>query len=365
MFIARIFTAALLVLVLSACVGAGVPRSSVSSPQPVPALPSAAPSTEPSDAAEPSPTASAPTESGEHAATGLALVQFPGGNDDPASQVFVAAPDGNLRQVTGMSGTLPGAAWPVWSPDRSQITFQGPKVGSPGVKGLIGVVNADGTGERYLSEGTNPRWSPDGTRLLVEEVDDVTSEPPSMFIVDVASDEVTDIGQGFNPQWLGDGEVVSFNRVVEQSGGAFASVLFTMSLDGGEPVEMAPETDAFWSPDGSSVLFVREGNITLAAADGSNPMDLATGFAPVWSPDGTRVVFAYDHDQDGTPILAVVDLEGSEIWSGVSGTTPTWSPDGSRIAIEVPYPEASVQVLDAATGELLWETVGMHPAWSN
>ncbi|MEO7295018.1 MAG: hypothetical protein ABIZ57_02655 [Candidatus Limnocylindria bacterium] len=360
----RIFTAALVVLALAACGSTAAPLpSDVARPSATPTPVKAAPPSAPAAPSEPVPSAS--DEPGEHPATGLALVQFPGGSDDPASQIFVVAADGSLRQVTGLSTAMPGTNVPVWSPDRSQIAFHGPKVGSVGVKGQVAVVNADGSGERQVSEGFSPQWSPDGSRLLLEEVDDVTSEPPSMYLVDPATGELTDLGQGFDPKWVADGETISFSRVVELPDGAFTSALFTMSLAGGEPLELARETEAFWSPDGSAVLLVHDGTISVAAPDGSDARVLADGFAPAWSPDGSSVVVAYDFDQDATPILALVDLEGDELWSGVAGSVPTWSPDGSRIAVEVPYPMPTVQVLDASSGEVLWEVEGSAPAWGS
>jgi Tol biopolymer transport system component len=108
-----------------------------------------------------------------------------------------------------------------------------------------------------------------------------------------------------------------------------------------------------------------QGTLSLASPDGTAARELAEGFAPVWSPDGTRIVLAYEHDQDATPVLAVVDLDGQRIWSGVSGATPSWSPDGTRIAVEIPYPEPKVQILDAASGAVLWEVEGSQPAWTN
>ena len=79
----------------------------------------------------------------------------------------------------------------------------------------VSVVNVDGTAERVLSLGELPRWSPDGLRLLVSEVDDVTSEPRSTWIIDVATGELTDLGPGFNAQWLGDGDRIGW---LERSG---------------------------------------------------------------------------------------------------------------------------------------------------
>jgi Tol biopolymer transport system component len=359
----RILLAAFVVLALTACTTGGTPSPSTT------ASASAEPSVSPAATAEPSasPSATSAIPPDENAATGLAIVQFPGGNNDPASHIFVVDTDGGLLQVTGQAGESIGASRPEWSPDRSQIAFGPPKVGFPGVTGQVSVVNADGTGERVLSEGENPRWSPDGTRLLVSEVDDVTSEPRSIWIVDVATGELTDLGQGFNPQWLPDGERISFRRMVDTPDGSFADAVYIMTLATGETVEFGTqsESDVFWAPDGSSVLIAQDGELTLAEPDGSGGQPFATGFDPVWSPDSTRVLFAYDVDQQGIPLLAVVDLDGQTIWSGTAGQTPTWSPDGTRIAVEVPVPDIAVHVLDAATGEVLWEfeqTSG--PDWS-
>ena len=361
----RTFTAALLVLALTACGTAATPSASAPTATPAAETPSAsAGPTAPS--APPSPSAS-PASAG-HPAEGLALVQFPDPNS-PASQVFVVESDGSLRQVTGSSTSFNGASQPVWSPDRSQLAFSGPKVGGEGIKGEIGVVNADGSGERRISEGHGVSWSPDGTRILLGEVDDVTSEPTSMYLVDVATGEITDVGIGYQPRWLPDGERFSFYRNVQgRVPGdelAFSTVLIVVALDGSGQAEIAENTEGYWSPDGSAMLLASEQTLSLAAPDGTDAQELAGGGSPVWSPDGTRIVLAYDHDQDGTPILAVIDLDGERIWSGVSGAFPTWSPDGTRIAVEIPYPEPTVQVLDAATGDVLWEVVGSWPNWTN
>ena len=350
----RTILAVLVTLALAACSSSG-------------GTPSPSPSAQPTGtpvAQEPGagPSPSSPVPPGEHAAAGLAFVAFPGGTDDPASQIFVVEAGGTLRQVTGAAE---GASRPAWSPDRSQIAFGPAKVGSSALNGQVGVVNADGTGQRAISVGQNPQWSPDGTRLLVQEVDDVTSEPVSIWVLDVASAEATDLGQGFNAQWLPDGERISFRRVIDTPDGSFADAIFVMTLPAGEPEELGTESesDVYWSPDGSSYLIHHDGSLTLAETDGNRPF--ATGFAPVWSPDGTLVLLAYDFDEQATPILAVMDLEGRTVWSGAAGQNATWSPDGTRIAVEIPVPQATIRILDAATGETLWEMDGTEPAWAS
>lgn len=51
---------------------------------------------------------------------------------------------------------------PVWSPDGTMLAFEGDDGKSDGLY----VMNADGTGFRWLAEGGRPVWSPDGSRIL-------------------------------------------------------------------------------------------------------------------------------------------------------------------------------------------------------
>jgi hypothetical protein len=350
--------AILLIILLAACTSAGgTPSASVSNapdPTPSPAEDEATPS------AEPSATPEAPTWEG-HPAGGLAFIRAP----DPSTgitQVYIVTADGSERQMTGVSGEL-GASFPVWSPDGSQLAFGGSKVGGTGIKGMVGVVNADGSGERQLGEGEFMQWSPDGTRISFTEVDDVTAEPVSHYVVDVASAEISDLGEGYHARWLDDDRLL-FNVNEFASDGALTTVTYALTLSTGEREAVAENTTVIPSPDRSIVLLVHEGVVSLAAANFSDPVEIANGGDPVWSPDGTRFALNYDFDEQANPIYAVVGLEGDSLQSGIVGYLPSWSPDGTRIAVEFFHPDGSlVQVVDVATGEVVFETEGQQPAW--
>jgi Tol biopolymer transport system component len=206
---------------------------------------------------------------------------------------------------------------------------------------------------------------PDGTAVLYFDVHPV--DGAMMWLADVATGEVRLLGAGSEPRWLPDGRIAFGNAVrgaVPGDPAALTPAIFVMSLDGGQPVEFARAPDAAWSPDGSAVLIQEaEDHLVIADADGSNRRDFAGAWAPVWSPDGRTVVVAYDHNQDGLPLLAAVDRDGRRLWSGVVGESATWSPDGSRLAVEIRYPDLVVEVIDAASGEVVWQTAGTQPAW--
>ena len=166
--VARRILVALVALALVACGAPGAPSPSAPMEVPTPSPDTSAPESPAAQPTTPEPTPAPP--SGD-VTNGLTLVQFRS-SDDPASQVFVIDGDGNLRQLTGGSGTLPGATGPQWSPDGAWLAFNPPKVGAKVIPDL-GVVRADGSEEHVIGQGINPRWSPDGTRVLFQQVEPI------------------------------------------------------------------------------------------------------------------------------------------------------------------------------------------------
>jgi len=334
---------------------------------------SAAPSTAapPSAAISPPPT---PTPEpvdpdGNHVATGLAFAMTPS-PESPRTEIFLVEPDGSLRQITNLDadqGT--GGASPVWSPDGEQLAF-GPAVLGSGARPATLLVEADGSNQRIVKEFDFEEfhccsWSADSRLLLFSD-----ATPPGdrrLWLADLVSGEVTRIGTGAAPHWLpGDRQIAFFNGVTGRVPGdpeALTPVIFVMDRDELAPRIFAEADAATWSPDGGSVLIERSGTLLLADAGGSDPQEFARGVQPAWSPDGSRVVFHSGTDADGQPLLTLMDLDGQVAWSGVAGSAPAWSSDGSRLAVQVAYPDPVVRVLSAATGEQLWETAGIQPAW--
>ena len=347
--------AATLLIVLAACTsvrpGAASPSLSTN-----PGAPSGAASQSPS----PSPTAPVPSVDATVAA-GLALLRPVDGVD----QLFVIDPDGTARQITGLGdGGAQGAARPIWSPDRSMIAFAPPARGAD-LDPQLWIVNADGTGARAVADvGETTNWSPDSRRLLFMDsvwTTDNNGELPQVRLLDVATGELTELRVGATPRWLPDGALYSYQRV---DGAVQPDLprLQVVPLAGGESRELPPGSGGWWSPDGTAVLLRRDDGLYIAGAGGGEARGLVAGDGPVWSPDGRLV--AYTHvDEVGTFKVGVVDREGHVRWSDVPGTDPTWSPDGTMLATEVGIGEVSTQILDAATGEVIYQLEGRHPNW--
>ena len=115
---------------------------------------------------------------------------------------------------------------------------------------------------------------------------------------------------------------------------------------GGTPWRLGPGGSPVLSPDGSSVLFVKEGQIfryrvtrtpaATAVDKGETPFVQAwgTNSNPRWSPDGKK--FAFVSNRDDHSFIAVFDVAKRSI-SYVSpsvdfDTSPTWSADGKHLA---------------------------------
>ena len=172
----------------------------------------------------------------------------------------------------------------------------------------IYVAGADGRGERRVTQGLSPAWSPDGTKLA--------------FVRE---------GGGDAEIYVADADGTSVRRLTRSRGG---------------------DVNPAWSPDGSRIAFVsnRRGlyRLHVMRADGTGTRDVirrrAAGnvFTPAWSPDGRRIAFSssawtpenpelYSVRPDGSGLRRLTKTKGGVHVLG-DDAWPTWSPDSRRIA---------------------------------
>jgi Tol biopolymer transport system component len=120
-----------------------------------------------------------------------------------------------------------------------------------------------------------------------------------------------------------------------------------------------------WSPDGTRLVIIRNGRLTIAdLRDGSiRSLDVLSAHAAYWSPDGTRLAFTAG-DPSGNSRVTVINVDGSNqqalTTEGRREAGP-WSPDGKRLLLRVIGPErycdwecydaVTLNVLELASGE--------------
>src|SRR2546426_11001144 len=96
-----------------------------------------------------------------------------------------------------------------------------------------------------------------------------------------------------------------------------------------------------WSPDGTRIVFVHDGNIAVMNADGTGLTNLTnlTNFSifnsnssPAWSPSGQKIAYASASDHR----IYLMSADGSNpsplVTTADQQYGPAWSPDGAQIA---------------------------------
>lgn len=169
----------------------------------------------------------------------------------------------------------------VWSPDSTRIAWWTRRAGNYDIW-VTDVVNDPKQQEEIQKNLTadaketdrNPRFSPDGTKILFESKREGDWE---LFVMD------SDTGKNIVP--------VTQNEKTERNGS--------------------------WSRDGKKILFesIRDGNfeIYVADADGKNPVNLTnhqkSDTFPRWSPNGRRIAFV--STRDGNKEIYAMDANGA------------------------------------------------------
>jgi len=240
---------------------------------------------------------------------------------------------------------------PEISPDGSQIVYTRSWVDKVNDRreSSLWIMNADGSRNRFLVDGSSASWSPDGTRILYT----ANGEPDGSQIfvrwmdAEGATTQITRLEKSPSSiDWSPDGNTVSF----------------TMTVEGESPWRVklpARPEGAKWTAEPKvvdrlnyrrdRVGFVDEGysHVFVVPAEGGTPRQLTEGDwnhrQPAWSPDGVELYFASLRIEDAEyewreSEIYAVNVETGSVRQVTTrhgpDSDPVPSPDGSLIAYQ-------------------------------
>ncbi len=243
------------------------------------------------------------------------------------------------------------------------------------------IMNADGSQHRFLTKGSDPRWSSDGKRILY--IADGEPRGPQIFVrwidadgpatqVTHATDKVADA------RWSPDGKSIAFSMFVPAKD---AWKIDMPSSPEGAKWTAAPRVVETLHYRQDRVGFLEDGRTQLfvVSADGGAPRQITTGPWTAgsgelrgavlldWTPDSKAIVFEAERSKAADLEYDISELLVADVASGAirelvakpgSWSRPTISPDGKTVAF-TGYPEskrthsvADLYVIPLSGGEM-------------
>jgi eukaryotic-like serine/threonine-protein kinase len=271
---------------------------------------------------------------------------------------------------------LENAFNPAHSPDGSRIAVDASWVGPR----RLWIVDAEGRNPQQATSDVSeavmhlrPRWSPDGARLVFQNVERTKFD---VRVVDLTSRKLTwvtsDTPHDVGPVWSRSGRYLYFSsdrsggwnvwRVPVAADGSPAGPLQQLTTGAGQDVGLA------LSPDGLRLAFsVLKQNadiwrLPVSPADGKpagrpEPVIATTreDSRGAWSPDGATIAFNSDRSGDmNIWVYALKDGSTRQLTRGAGGDfQPNWSPDGKTIVFfSSRAGSADIWRVDVASGAL-------------
>jgi len=260
------------------------------------------------------------------------------------------APEGTLALETYLDWEW--VSGPQISPDGSQILYTRAWVDKmeDRRRSSVWVMNADGARNRFLVDGSAPRWSPDGSRIVFTDQDDASDAQLFVRWMDAegAISQITRVERApANPRWSPDGTQVAFSMTVESAPSVW-SVELPSRPEGAEWTAGPKVVERLqYRRDRQGYIDDGYSHVFLVPAEGGTPRQLTDGDwnhgVAEWMPAGQSLVFSALRVDKAEYVWRESEIYEVNVTTGTIGqlTTrhgpdqnPVPSPDGRLIAYQ-------------------------------
>jgi Tol biopolymer transport system component len=202
----------------------------------------------------------------------------------------------------------------------------------------------------------SPMFSPDGDWLAFDAYE-AGSNRSECWVSKTDGSEMRQLTQGATPRWSPDGESLIFMRE-DQDDPSNDQGMFVIKRDGTGERRVGDGRWPDWSPDGKRIAFSLGGRrgrfggsrvfarVQIADSDGSNRKEIADGDCPTWSPDGKWLVCCQQDPAYPAPLLRAVEVNSDrQIILGMGWFRANWTPDGKSVVAYGPGPSGALSMI--------------------